>query len=232
MNELKIGIVVADDDEYKPLEKTIEEGSFERYSFLSRKAHKFEVLNGGKKATVISILCGIGKVNATAAAMHLVDIGCDIILNFGLSGGISNVSRGEISLPNEFVEHDFDLTGLGYKLCEKPGQEYIYSASEELLKIASLVIPAAKVGVAVSGDHFICDPETRDNLKQNFSAMSCDMETAAIAYVAAASGKKFLSVRRISDDAGENAVDTYREMNVEDNTLLSDYILRIIKEII
>ena len=28
----------------------------------------------------------------------------------------------------EFLEHDFDLTGIGYKPCEKPSQKYIYDA--------------------------------------------------------------------------------------------------------
>ena len=101
---MKIGIIVADIDEYKPLENYIEKGDFEVYSFLGRKGHKFCV----NDTEVISILCGIGKVNATAAAMHLVDVGCDYILNFGLSGGISGVRRGDISIPTRFLEHDFD----------------------------------------------------------------------------------------------------------------------------
>ena len=80
MDILKIGIVVADSDEYKPLLNFIEKSNYEEYSFLGRMAHKFKIGN----AQVVSILCGIGKVNATAAAMHLVDIGCNIILNFFL----------------------------------------------------------------------------------------------------------------------------------------------------
>ncbi len=232
MNNLKIGIIVADIDEYKPFEKFIEKGNFEKYDFLRRTAHKFTVTNGENSAEVISILCGIGKVNATAAAMHLVDIGCDIIMNYGLSGGISKISRGEITAPTTFIEHDFDLTGIGYKLCEKPLQEYIYSADAKLLNVAKNVIKNLKLGTAVSGDHFICDSTVRDNLKTNFSAMSCDMETAAIAYVCSFSNIPFLALRRISDDARESATESYREMNSLDDTLLSDYLIEIIKEIL
>ncbi len=232
MKEINVGIVVADVDEYAPFAKTIESGKFSEYSFLGRIGHQFTIKTKNSKANVISILCGIGKVNATAAAMHLVDIGCDIILNYGLSGGISGICKGELSIPDKFLEHDFDLSGIGYKLCEKPAQEYIYVADKGLMNAAQRVIPDLKIGTAVCGDHFICDNEVRKRLKDNFSAMSCDMETAAIAYVCNFSDTAFLALRRISDDAGSDATESYREMNTSGETLLSDYIIEIIKEYI
>ncbi len=230
--DLKVGIIVADVDEYSPFEAFIENGEYENITFLKRKGHRFSVKKETSTAQVTSFLCGIGKVNAAAAAMHLIDDGCDIILNYGLSGGISNIARGEITAPDKFLEHDFDLSGIGYKLCEKPLQEYIYYADEKLLNAAKKVVKNLKKGTAVSGDHFICDSKVRDSLKNNFSAMSCDMETAAIAYVCSFSGVPFLALRRISDDAGESATESYREMNSQDDTLLSDYLIEIIKEIL
>ena len=77
MKNIKVGIIVADIDEYKPFAETIEKMQYEDYCFLGRKGHKFNIKTSIGQAEVISILCGIGKVNATAAAMHLVDIGCD-----------------------------------------------------------------------------------------------------------------------------------------------------------
>lgn len=232
MSNIKIGIVIADNDEYKTLADLIKKGEFVSYEFLGRTGHKFYVKTENGEAEVISILCGIGKVNASAATMHLVDIGCDYILNYGLSGGISGISRNELSLCNRFLEHDFDLTGIGYKLCEKPNQKYIYEADKQLIDIALKLIPTAKQGTAVTGDRFICDSHTRDLLKNEFDAMSCDMETAAIAYVCDFSNVPFLSLRRISDDAGSDAVESYREMNTSDETLLSDYIIELIKLIV
>ncbi|MBR4123504.1 MAG: 5'-methylthioadenosine/S-adenosylhomocysteine nucleosidase [Clostridia bacterium] len=232
MENLKIGIVVADNDEYKPLADIIENGNFENYSFLKRIGHKFYIETENGRAEVVSILSGIGKVNATAAAMHLVDIGCNCLLNFGLSGGISGVRRNDLCFTDRFLEHDFDLSGIGYKPCEKPSQKYIYDANKELLNIAKSVIPNAKIGTAVSGDKFICDAKTRDFFKEEFNAMSCDMETAAIAYIADFSDVPLLCLRRISDDAGDDALETYREMNTSGETVLADYIIEIIKAII
>lgn len=232
MNNLKIGIVVADVDEYKPLCEEIEKSNFEPYNFLGRKGHKFVIKTENGSAQVISILCGIGMVNAAAATMHLVDIGCNVILNYGLSGGISGINRGELCLCNRFVEHDFDLTGIGYKPCEKPAQQYIYSCDAQLNNLFSEFLPSAKIGTAVSGDRFVCDEELRTTLKKEFNAMSCDMETAAIAYICSFADVPFACLRRISDDAGADAVASYTEMNTSDDTLLSDYVIEFIKTLI
>lgn len=231
-NNIKIGIIIADSDEYKPLAETVEKGEYEPYSVLNRTGHKFHVTSEIGEAEVISLLCGIGKVNAAAGAMHLVDIGCDVILNYGLSGGISGVSRGELCVCNRFLEHDFDLTEIGYRPCEKPSQKYIYEADKTLIELFKSVVSEFRQGTAVSGDRFVCNENLRNELKENFGAMSCDMETAAIAYVCNFSGIPYFSLRRISDNAGADAIDDYREMNTSENILLSDYILEFIKTVI
>ena len=232
MTNIKIGIVVADNDEYKELKSYIEKGEYEDYSFLGRIGHKFNIKTNEGNAEVMSILCGIGKVNAAAATMHLCDMGCDVILNYGLSGGISGVRRGDICLPDRFLEHDFDLTGIGYKLCEKPSQKYIYEADCNLLKLFFYVLENYKSGTAVTGDCFICDKAVSDSLKNTFGATSCDMETAAIAYVCEFAKIPFLSIRRISDDAGDDALSSYREMNTAEETVLSDLVIDFCKVII
>lgn len=232
MKDIKIGIVVADVDEYKTLADYISTCNYEEYSFLQRTGHKFNITTANGKAEVISILCGIGKVNAAVATTHLIDIGCDVILNYGLSGGIDGVRRGEIMICDRFLEHDFDLTGIGYKPCEKPGQKYIYNADTALIKLFLDSVMSVKCGTAVTGDRFVCDEDLRQSLKKDFSAMSCDMETAAIAYVCDFSNTPFLALRRISDDAGDNAVDNYKEMNTSNETVLSDLIIDFCKKII
>ncbi len=233
MNCNKIGIVVADTDEYKALRERVEQGDFERLEILNREAHKYLVSNENGSMEVISILCGIGKVNAAAATVCLISMGCDVILNYGLSGGVSGIGRGEITLPDRFLEHDFDLQVLGYKACEKPAQaSYIYNADKSLMNLGLGIIPNAKLGTAVTGDRFICDDGVRVSLAESFNAMSCDMETAAIAYVCEYSSTPFLAVRRVSDDAGNDAKDAYRIMNNSDETLLYDYVETIIKALI
>ncbi len=231
-SEVKIGIVIADNDEYKPLENMRDTLSAKKCLIAGRKAYTFQITGEKANATVTAIECGIGKVNAAVAAVALAERGVHIILNCGLSGGISGIGKNEISLPNKFIEHDFDLTGLGYKLCQKPGQEYVYNCDDELLKIAQAVIPNAKVGTAATGDCFVQDDVLRDFLRDEFSAMSCDMETAAIAYACAVYNVKFLAIRKISDDAGNDAGGSYREVNNLAEDTLIKYILQIINKLV
>ena len=224
MNNIKIGIVVADYDEYAPLVESIKRYEPQEYKYFNRLAVSFKC----GAAQVICINCGIGKVNAATAAAHLADMGCTYILNYGLSGGISRVHRGEIVLPDKFLEHDFDLTGIGYKPCEKPSQKYIYDADEKLLRIAKSVLGECQGGTAICGDRFICNAADRDFLRDTFAATSCDMETAAIASVCDMAGIPYLSLRRVSDDAGEDAYANYSEMNTGEGQTLSEVFLKVL----
>ena len=224
MQNFKIGIVVADYDEYAPFVDAMAYAVPKEHKYFNRKAVEFNL----GKANVICINCGIGKVNAATAAMYLVNMGCTYILNFGLSGGISGVHRGEIVLPDKFLEHDFDLTGIGYKPCEKPSQKYIYDADEKLLAMAKAAIGECQSGTAVCGDRFICNVDDRNFLRDTFSATSCDMETAAIASVCDMSNIPYLSLRRVSDDAGEDAYANYSEMNTGEGKTLSEVFVKVL----
>ncbi len=227
MKDLKIGVVVADYDEYAPFVDAIKRATPQEYKYFNRKAISFKM----GECTVICVNCGIGKVNAATAATHLVDIGCTYILNFGLSGGISGVKRGEIVLPDRFLEHDFDLTGIGYKPCEKPSQKYIYDADNALLKAAQSALGDTVHGTAVCGDRFICNAADRDFLRDTFGATTCDMETAAIASVCDMANIPYLSVRRVSDDAGDDAYANYSDMNTLDGQTLSDIFIKVLEKI-
>ncbi len=221
---MKIGIIVADYDEYAPLLEEINQYSPQEYKYFNRLAVSFRC----NDTDIICINCGIGKVNAATAATHLADIGCTYILNYGLSGGISRVHRGEVVLPDKFLEHDFDLTGIGYKPCEKPSQKYIYEADNILLQKAKLAIGECVGGTAVCGDRFICNAVDRDFLRDTFDATTCDMETAAIASVCDMANIPYLSLRRVSDDAGEDAYANYNDMNTLEGQTLSEVFLKVL----
>ncbi len=231
-NHLNIGCVIADIDEFAPLYDMKEELAAEEISVFKRKGLRFKLKNGEKSVTVTALHCGIGMVNAASFATYLVDSGAEVLLNAGLSGGISNIARGEIMCADKYIEHDFDLTPLGYAPCEKPGQEYIYSADNKLVALAKKLFPEIKTGTAVSGDSFISDAEKKQYLKDTFGAMSCDMESGAIASVCHSADIPFLSIRRVSDDAGDSAVDSYVSMNSLREAVLCDLLVDMCKGIL
>ncbi len=229
--ELKVGIVIADSDEYAPIKEKIAELSAEKADFYSREGLSFCFKEGEKTVKVHVLLSGIGMVNAAVAATALSMEGCEVMLNAGLSGGISGISRGELMIATEYIEHDFDLTPLGYPLCKKPGQDYIYYSDERLVALLQKTFKGIKKGVAVSGDSFISDSSKKEFLKTEFGAMSCDMESAAIAYVCTLAGIPFAAIRRISDDAGDDASSAYSEMNSFKESLLIDLLIESAKSL-
>ena len=221
----KIGIVIADEGEYTPFLNMLNGVSQCETPF--RSAIEFSLCN----SDVTAVLCGIGKVNASAAAMYLIDRGCNLLLNFGLSGGLKGVRRGEFVLPESFLEHDFDLTALGYKPCEKPGQTYIYKADNDIIAAFAATGAARPAGTAVCGDRFVSDAQARDFLISNFSASCCDMETAAIAAVCYMSEIPFAAVRRISDSADDTAADSYSDMNENEGVSLAQTFIRCLNSV-
>lgn len=231
-NHLNIGCIIADSDEFAPLYDRKDELGAEEISVFKRRGLRFDFKDGAKSVTVTALHCGIGMVNAASYTTFLVDSGADIILNVGLSGGISGIARGEIMCADKYIEHDFDLTPLGYAPCEKPGQEYIYSADNNLVALAKKLFPEIKIGTAVSGDSFISSADKKNFLRETFSAMSCDMESGAIASVCHGSDIPFLAIRRVSDDAGDTAVDSYVSMNSLQEAVLCDLVVEMCKGIL
>ena len=60
--------------------------------------------------------------------------------------------------------------------------------------------------------------------------MSCDMESAAVAYVCDLAGIPFAAIRRISDDAGNDAADSYTDMNNLREDVLIDLLIEAVEK--
>ena len=105
---LKIGIVIADIEEYLPFEPYAKRGEWRDGGFFGREGIIFGLEGEKRRAEVHCVVCKIGKVNAAAAATHLIDMGADIILNFGLSGGVSRVNRGDLVIAEVKIDENGD----------------------------------------------------------------------------------------------------------------------------
>lgn len=217
-DSVKIGLIIADESEYIMIRRLAEEKGAARADFFTREGHCF---NLGDKVELYTVLSGVGTVNAAAAATYFATLGVKALFSFGLSGGISDIRRNEFMVGTEYIEHDFDLTPLGYELCAKPLQNYIHKGDEKLISLFRDNYPFIKKGVVVSGDSFICDDAKRDFFKNHFNAMSCDMESSAVAYVAEIAKIPFVTLRKISDDAGDSANESYTDsLNINGEEVL------------
>lgn len=204
-----VGLVIADKDEYVHVIKELGDGAT-ACDVEGLIGHTAVLHGNGHDIRLRTVCSGIGKVNAAIAATLLAD-GCDLMINAGLSGGFGEVSKYDIVLGTEFVEHDFDLTPIGYKPSQKPGEDKHYTSARELNDDICAKFPFIKKGLFATGDGFVCTEEKHDFLAEHFSPIACDMESAAIAAVAARFDIPFVSLRMISDGADDESSETYRD---------------------
>lgn len=223
-----IGLIFADEMEFVPFLKMSEKFGYEKFTSHKLNCIRFNI----NETEVVAVESGIGKVNAGfAAAMLAMQFNAQYILNAGLSGAISSLVREDILVCTSFVECDFDLTPIGYKLGEKArGQSYTYDSAAELTACVK-DYAGLKFGGVGTGDIFLTDKSKKDLYHKEFNIMAFDMETGAIAAVCDKFDIPFFSVRKISDDADDSSADAYREMNNRGETCLSEVLFEVIAKI-
>jgi adenosylhomocysteine nucleosidase len=159
-------------------------------------------------------VCGIGKVNAAALTQSLLMRGAVAVLFTGVAGGVDPELRvGDLVVAHDALQHDVDVTGLGYALGEVPGETPTWIADPDLRErvaaAAREVAAAAGVRVVVgrvaSGDTFVADPARVAELRARFGASCAEMEGAAVAQVCARWGVPWAIVRSVSDTADHDA---------------------------
>jgi len=225
---IKIGVVIADEKEFEAFMAHWNEGKIK-----SEKLYGLDCVNISLDDKEIYAILGlIGKVNITFATSVLItEKKVDYILNTGYSGAVHKLRRGDIVIGSSYVECDFDLTAIGYKLGEKPGQEYIYEASDELLTVAKEVFTDAPVLPLGCGDLFLTDNNLKKKYYELFGICAFDMESAAIASVCKRCDVGFISVRKVSDDSEDSAAEDYHEMNNSCDKCFSEILSLMINKI-
>lgn len=218
MDYKKVAFIIADDAEFAPVKKYCVAVGGEVFERHTNEYCRFVE----SKCEIVAVLCGIGKVNAAAsAAAVIIEEAPDCMINFGLSGAVSGVRKNEIVLGRKFYEHDFDLTPLGYKIGEKSKKSEVLCSDNELCDMILSADSSIKSGNFVTGDSFIASAEKSRFVAEYFGANCCDMETAAIASVCRDYGVKYASLRYCSDNADDNASESYNEINdLQEDTLL------------
>ena len=173
-----------------------------------------------KDKDVVIVKCGVGKVNAAMCTQALIDIfKCSAIINTGIAGSLDNdINIGDIVLSVDAMQHDMDVTALGYDRGIIPDTPLSCFVADEKLRAltketAEKNLSKIKVfeGRVVSGDQFISGKDIKDSIVKDFGAICTEMEGAAIAQVAALNNVPFLIIRAISDKADDSAHMDYPE---------------------
>ena len=161
----------------------------------------------GKKVVIVQ--CGMGKVNAGICAHTLINLfGCDYVINTGVSGSLDpRLQIGDIVVSTDAVQHDFDVSPIGFALGEIPYTGlYAFPADERLRALAVEAVKEVSPDVGVyqgrvcSGDQFISTREQKQAIIAHFGGLCCEMEGAAVAQACYLSSVPFVVVRAVSDD--------------------------------
>ena len=172
-----------------------------------------------------------GKVASSSTATTLIQtFDVDKLLFTGVAGGVCpSMEVGDIVIGEGLYQHDMDARPIFSRfqipLSDKtlfcPDKEDVAFAKaaaerflerfevlldQEVIEAFSLSSPKVKTGIIATGDLFVQDPLTHENLKlEGHDVLAVEMEGGAVAQVCEDHGVPYLVIRTISDKAGHGA---------------------------
>lgn len=193
---MKIGLLIAIDRELEAFLKSGEERTEE----VSAGRTVYRTRMEGHD--ICAVRSGYGEIDAAAAAMLLIaKFGCEMILNFGVTGALDPELKVEdLFVVEKTCHYDYDVSPIDpvrKHQYEEYADEFI-PLDAELVKLVRKILPEVRVTADASGDRFV---ERRED-KLELAALGCqicDMEAAAIARTCERSGVRCLSIKCISD---------------------------------
>jgi adenosylhomocysteine nucleosidase len=136
-------------------------------------------------------LSGIGRAAAAAAAQALVDAGVSALMTFGMAGGLDPALQpGSVVIPSELISSD----GSRYASCR--------AWREQVAAAVSALRPVSE-GSLLTSAHAIETPADKAAAFRTIGAAAVDMESAAVAEIAAKHNLPFIAVRVIVDTAAD-----------------------------
>ncbi len=174
--------------------------------------------------------CGIGKVNAAAAATLLLSLyGVRTLIFSGVAGGLDpDLEVGAVLLADRLAIHDygyiaggrFTPTASGVIPIGAPTLTAAAPVAAEVAAnldrladaVAGQLTHPVRRGAIVTADYFLNCAAIRVELRAALGADAIDMESGAVAQVAQAWGAPLYVIRTLSDLAGEDSHVTYPQM--------------------
>ncbi|MFF2907380.1 5'-methylthioadenosine/adenosylhomocysteine nucleosidase [Paenibacillus sp. NPDC057934] len=211
-----IGIIGAMDEEIELMLKEIKDSETVVKAGISY--HVGTIFN----KSVVLCRSGIGKVNAAVTTQILHDsFGVSKVLFTGVAGAVHpDLNIGDIVISSECMQHDMDVTPLGYQRGIIPDQEVSsFPADAGLIALAEKSCRELKchyeIGKVLSGDQFIASREVVASLRQEMDGACVEMEGAAVAQVCFMNDTPFVVIRSMSDRADGSAEVNYKEFTIE-----------------
>lgn len=212
----KIGVIGAMNEE---IERFLEHMEQVQVTEKAKVTYREGLLHGKKM-----VLCksGVGKVNAAVTSQVLIDTyGVDAIIFTGVAGAVDpELNVGDIVVSSECLQHDMDVTALGFPRGTIPYEETSLFLSDERLRqlaadASTELFGRVKVGRVLSGDQFIANRDTVAKLHSELQGACTEMEGAAVAQVCSLNNIPHVVIRSMSDKADGSAHVNFAEFTVQ-----------------
>ena len=214
--ESVIGIISAMDNEIALL---LKQADIDRVDHIGDMDFHVGELCGKQ---VVIVKSGIGKVRAAAGIAAMLDTyNLSKVFFTGIAGGVGDETEVlDVVVATELVQHDYgQITNDGFEWYEGYGGDHgYYPCDPDLVSLAYdsavRVLGEEHVfkGTIATGDQFIASEEYVKILQNDFHAIACEMEGAAIAVVCSEYEMPFVVIRAMSDKADGLAHESYENM--------------------
>ncbi|KOR88508.1 5'-methylthioadenosine/adenosylhomocysteine nucleosidase [Paenibacillus solani] len=179
----------------------------------------------GKRVVVCK--SGVGKVNAAVTTQILIDsFGVSKVLFTGVAGALHpELNIGDIVISSSCMQHDMDVTPLGFARGMIPYQEVSdFPADQHLIELAEEACKKQAaghfiIGKVLSGDQFIASRETVQTLHEDLGGACAEMEGSAVAQVCYMNSVPYVVIRSMSDKADGSAHVNFPEFTVKASKL-------------
>ncbi|MBC3798123.1 5'-methylthioadenosine/adenosylhomocysteine nucleosidase [Acetobacterium tundrae] len=212
-----IGIIAAMDSEVREIKSVMEDCFKITHAGMTFFKGKL------KQKEVVTVQCGIGKVNAAMCTQVLIDIfKVKAIINVGVAGAVHpDLEIGDIVISEDSCQYDMDARAFGHPLGEIPNMDItFFKADKTLIKLAEEAAVGLKapyrIGRIMTADLGVDSKAIKEKLFAEFGGLCCEMEGAAVGQVAVFNQVPYLVIRSISDQADANLSNDYKK-NLEDS---------------
>ena len=168
-----------------------------------------------------ALICtGVGKVNAAMGTQYGIDkYKPEMIINYGFVGSMSEEYKvGDFVFPQMTLQHDFDLTPLGYPPFTVQGQSKSTFKIKGYDELKEVIHDLKKCKYLLTGDRFMTDK------LPGFEDAICDMEGYAVARVAHKAKIPCYMVKMVSDSCNKEGADRFAVSVDEFKRELQNYV--------
>lgn len=218
---MKIGIVAAMKSEVNYLLtncKVINEIKLKKNIFYQCEYGEYDL---------VVVVSGVGKTNASVYTQMLIDYFEPLaIINIGIGGSlVDTIEPLSIVLGSSFSHHDVNIEQMNNLFPNK----LVFEADKKLLVAFSKYIDKEKCGKIVSGESFIANTKTKEEILAIHSPLLVDMETSSIAHCCYINDMPFISLRSVSDLADEQADNTYEKNKQKATDVAGKLLLKVLE---